>query len=310
MTYNTSAFNRFLNREDEINVFKNLLIHEQHRILLIHGLAGMGKTALLHRLYELCRALNVLAVRIDFRSPRLRQKEPDEVIHVLGERIGQSFAGQLMGNELPFQPLHTLSGTDLGRQTQGNGSDGTGASFFGDIRVNGDFVVRDKVTYDLNITHSTIIVEPGRALFLADSHREKSRNDAFRTALTTLVAKRRVALFFDHYEDATDRVSQWLQEQLLTVHLERLEQFANLWIIIGGSKVPLQDEVDQWLQVLHQQQVGPLSDKLIYLFCAESWGLEEQVIEVLIKSSKRNTKHLFLNLRNYLEESASEEKGQ
>ena len=165
----------------------------------------------------------------------------------------------------------------------------------GEVHVQGDVIGGDKII----IRNLPVIVDPAAGLRLAQEEVQTRRNVAFREALAAQLAEQRIVLFIDHYEEATQELGTWLYRHLLSLHLDGTDWSANLWIIVGGRRVPLQDEVERWQHVLRDRLLGPLDDDAIYVYWVNKRGLDPDPLGVISKLSGGNPQMLYLMANNW-----------
>lgn len=308
------SYDQFLNREVEINGFKDLLAHRRHRILLLNGPAGVGKSSLLAQLQEMCTGYQVASAVVDFRRHKVSLSDPDAVIGSLRDQLGGSFADQL--GQAEAQILQELS-PGVVRQTTTNFAEAwigtpapasqaasTGVQILGptSVRVGGSIVGGNQTI----IKDSTVFLNAANGQLYLNEEIGRRRNLAFRQSLRGLLADRKVILFFDHFEQTTGVVDRWVNEQVLDLQKDPGGAFQNMWVVIAGRTVPLQDQVEEWRNILRSQRIGPLQDDVIFMFWVDRCGLDRTIVDAFIKGSKRNTKLLFMMLLNYAESTATQ----
>lgn len=302
----TDDLGKFLDRDPEIAAFTGLLDHPDRRLLLLHGPRGRGKSRLLRQLREHCCDENTVSTLVDFEyEPSLT--EPDRVIDRLREQIGGRFDEE-MGEE-EARIADTLAASrerSLERLTEavargsraGAGGAGGGAHIDGDVKAARDFIGRDQNVYFPN---AKVELTPGGGPAEADEEADTERNKAFRTALGNLQETQKVILFFDHFEKAKEPVRTWLREHVVTLHLEGSPQFANVWSVIAGRTVPLQDQEDRLYDRLRSLAIGPLPEKDVIGFWVDQIGLDRTAVQDEYRSSQGNTQMLCLHLRERAE---------
>jgi hypothetical protein len=291
----------FLDRDEEIAAFKGILGHPDQRIVLLQGAQGMGKSWLLNDLKRLCGERGVTSVLVDFSNPALAQ--PDRVIRLLGERIGGPFAsaiGEAESNarrDFPGAEGGLASGArDLALGVPpGFGAGGAGATVEKSVEVGRDFIGRDSIT----ISNSPITIFPGNTLALASEVIEARQNSAMRAALRDLLRQRRLAIFFDQYDNATDTVKNWLRYQILAWQLDEQDEFLNLWTIIAGDALPLLSDLVLSRRGVRLLKLGPLPRTDLRQYWVEQQGLSEQILDFALTGSAQNTATLIFILRNF-----------
>ena len=307
------AADDFVNRQAEIGLFKDWLDAHSQRILLLHGPNGIGKTSVLRRLRAGIGADGTQSPLVDFRADRTLS-EGEHVIQRLRETIGGAFAQSLaqaeaaiqqdLGSALYGGPALVQGAAQAAALYQGalyqgaaqaTGSGAGGVWIPGQVKVGGDIVGGDKIVFN----NSPIIVDPAGGLALMRDEVRTRRNTAFRAALAAANERQRLVLFVDHYEEATEEVATWLRRQVLGLHIDGDGEFANLWIVVSGRKVPLQDEVDRWRSVLTDLSLGPLDNEAIYLFWVEKRGLDPANVAVVGRLSAGYPQLLYLMAANW-----------
>jgi AAA ATPase domain len=293
----------FVNRTEEINAFRNLIKDRRRRLLLIYGLEGRGKTCLRTQLSRISSEEHMVSAVVDFRRHKMLT-DPDQVIPHLRERLGSDFATKMIQaeKEIPRQRPRGLAELNemLSKAVSTNTrSAGSSVSLSGNENVNvgGDLFGGNKII----INNPTFSVSPDNGRKWDQAATTNFNNDIFRTALRNfLVEQKHVILFFDHFEDATTTVSCWVSEFLLDLVLEDTGGFSNLWIVVSGCKVPLQDKADDFQQVLCTQQIEFLPDEAVYEVWLDKFKGDKSTIDMFIKGAGGNTKILFLILKNYV----------
>jgi len=277
-----SKFDDFVNRDAEIKLFTELL-HEPFGILILHGVEGIGKTRVIHRLRQVCSAPNVKAVLVDFRD-KAQLAEPEYVIRRLRERVGGTFAERLGQVETRFQQ-EILGSTfsSLAASSSQTVAGRVNLYHSREIHVGGDIVGGAKISVTINL---------GGALSMNAREIETRRNTALRDALKEVLAERSMVLFFDHFEDATTPVGEWLCQHILRLHLEEIGEYPNLWIVVAGRTVPLQEEVEHLSPVIRYLQVEPLSEEAITLFWVHLHRLDPDKLVEVIQASQGNPQRL------------------
>lgn len=288
----------FVNRKVEMNAFSQLLSHRRQRILLLHGEPGIGKSSMIRRLRGLCpNHANFLSALVDFGGRR-PLSEVKQVIEYLREQIGGSFAQQLGQIELKIQREF---GGLMGSQTFSSmftpvaGSGGGNVFLSGQVSVGGDVVGGNKLT----ISNSSFVFNPAGGTAFAQSEIDTRRNMAFGQALSSLLLKQKVILFFDHFEKATQEVKAWLEQHLLEPLLEGEDAFRHLWLVMAGEHVPLQNQASRWRHVLRSLEIGPLMEDAIRLFWVEKRQLDPSALMFVNQATLGKPELLFMIANNF-----------
>lgn len=295
----------FLDRVGEMGIFQRLLAHRRRRILLIHGHEGRGKTHLLHELLHVCRESQaappderIVCTVLDFATDQMLD-EPKGVIDRLRGDLAGSFDQQM--REAEGRIIRDLAPSADAVPASPGAPSSVQISGGGTVNVSGSIVGRDQYM----IRDSNVVIQSGAGSQYAHKEAITQRNNAFHAALKGFQAAQRVVLFFDHYEHATEAVDEWFHSHVLHLHRTADGDFSNLWLIVTGRQVPLQDQVDEW-RTLREVELGPLPEEDVVLFCVSSLGLDEAFVTRLINESSGNTKLLFLRLRGHVRQSGTE----
>lgn len=292
----------FVNRKVEMNAFSQLLSHRRQRILLLHGEPGIGKSCMMRRLRHMCgNHANLLSALVDFggRRPLTQVKQ---VIEYLREQIGGSFAQQLAQVELQIQrefggwmgmAPNSDTFSSMFASVPGGGSGNVFLS--GQVSVGGDVVGGNKLT----ISNSSLVFNPAGGTAFAQSEIDTRRNIAFGQALSSLLRKQKVVLFFDHFEKATQEVATWLEQYLLEPLLDGKEAFRHLWLVMAGERVPLQNQASRWRHVLRSLEIGPLMEDAIRLFWVEKRQLDPSALMFVKQATLGKPELLFMIANNF-----------
>lgn len=293
----TCNLREFVGRTREIELFDSLLAHPTHRVMLVQGGGGIGKSCLLFRLRRtqgrepgapLCAVL-------DFRADSdLSQSE--WIIRRLREQLGGHFDQKLGQAEMDIQrelAQSTLPQSLMAAVPAGGAPAGS-LALSGDITAN-DIIVGNKIT----IRNSTLVFNPGGGADVLQAEVEQRRNRAFRAALLDLVATQKLILFIDHYELAGKVAQRWLIDQLLALPLYDGDLCENLWVVVGGQQVPFQEQIDQWRHVLQRYTLPPLTQEEVHLFWAEKRKLDPAQTMIIALTSGGNPGLLFMMANNF-----------
>ena len=188
----------FVNRGPEISRFEQLISANQHRILLVRGPMGVGKSGLLHYLIHKRSDRSMVQAFVDFRLKPETGELPEALIYQLGEQLGDLFLdlldaidfempiAQARLNQEDLSQIDTgvlsedfaeaekgisqaiLSGIASARGVPGSRTNlvdtGGGAYIEGDIDTDGgDFIGRDDIdiNIDIDIAEAFFRVPPG-----------------------------------------------------------------------------------------------------------------------------------------------------
>jgi ABC-type uncharacterized transport system YnjBCD ATPase subunit len=284
---------RFLNRTAELETFASLAGRPQCRLVSMHGQEERGKTRLLDQLGGQCGKTHRVAARVDFRTSQALT-DPKKVIARLREKIGGRFNQEMGQAELQiFQYLAQV------RAAQERAEDPTPAVSAALARgAGGGFYRAGPQTVQLGDTsggHQTMIGEsdvvsdPGAGPAHLLDEENTQRDVAFRAALRNLQAEQRMILVFDHVDEATGPVQDWLCGLVLRLLTEESEDFPNLWFIVAGCRVFLQDQMAARAHMLQSLEIGPLPEEDVLAFWADEVGLDADVVRDYFADSGGNT---------------------
>jgi hypothetical protein len=302
----------FVNRTAEISLLAEMLSDRDHRILLLHGPAGIGKTSVMGRLRTSDTA--ALPLWLDLRD-ETAPHGAESLIIWLREKLGGVFAAQLANAEaviqrdmfgVAYEGALRQGLAALSREEKTSVAETAAAApvtaptrsavtMSGEVHVQGDVIGGDKIV----IRNLPIIVDPAAGSRLAQAEVQTRRNTAFREALRALLAEQRIVLFIDHYEEATQELSEWLYRHMLSLHLDGVTWCTNLWIVVSGRRVPLEDEADRWQHVLRDRLLGPLDEEAIYVYWVNKRGLDPNPLAIISKASGGNPQMLYMMANNW-----------
>lgn len=271
----------FVNRDHELRVFADLLCDHRCRLLLITGVPSIGKSCLLHRMLEHCQRQGFSTALVDFRNdPELTR--PERILESLSIQLSGPFAEQMVEAEVRIREIEAAF---IFSQTFTHGvtTHAESATLQGKIEVAGDLVEQK-----IQIVNSPITIHPGAGPQRLVDVIEDERDRHFRTALSTFQTAHPLVLFFDHFEEAAEQVACWFRSRILNLYREAGGTCHSLWLVIAGRQVPLQSEVNQWRNLLQQQQIGPLPPQAIYLYWVEKRRLDPTSVSIIVNACGGN----------------------
>src|SRR5687767_10291690 len=100
----------FVDRTEEVKNFRGLINDQRHRLLLMYGREGRGKSYLVRQLLRISNTEQMVSVMVDFGRLGLLT-EPEEVINHLSERLGSIFIARMAQAEaeIPSQLASDLA---------------------------------------------------------------------------------------------------------------------------------------------------------------------------------------------------------
>lgn len=292
----TCNLQEFVGRSHEIGLFDALLEHPTQRVMLLHGVGGIGKSCLLFRVRRDQRrnAQAPLTAFLDFRADStLSQNEM--IVRRLREQLGRVFDLHLGTAETEIlRDLAAMPATpDLAAVLPDAKAPAGSLSFGGNVSAQ-DIVAGNKIT----ISNSTLIFNPDQGRDLLNAEIEQRRNRAFRQALLELVKTEKVVIFLDHFEVAGKVAQRWLLEHLLGLSLYDADLCPNLWIVVGGQQLPFLDQVSQWRHVMKLCTLPPLTQEDVHEFWTTKRSLDPAQALVIAQACAGNPGLLFLMANN------------
>lgn len=315
---------QFVNRQAEIGEFEQLIAENSHRVLLIHGPEGMGKSGLLHYLIRQRSDRSMVQAFVDFRLKSEVCTLPETLIYHLGEQLGDLFFDLLdaIDAEEPVAQVQLnpqiLSQIDAGALNQGLAqmkedvsqavvrhmataqssvqnadtivNTSGGAYFEGDIETSGgDVIGRDRIDIDIAnnffLSPAATLPDPAAGQQRSAARAARRRNRLFRKSLIDLLAAERVILYFDHCEEAEDAVCEWLIKELLEGYLDPLLDTSGLRIILAGRSVPWQEDADNLDSIVSAQELSNLELEHVEEYLVEKRGLKSGEVGEVMQAS-------------------------
>lgn len=301
----------FVDRTEEVKNFRGLINDQRHRLLLIFGLQGRGKSYLARQFHRISNTEQMTSVVMDFQNYTMLT-EPEEIINHLIVRLGSNFAECMEQAEADvtrqrarhLKEFGKILSEALSASPPGRGG-GVTMDNIDEVKIGGDVVGGDKVSVHIG----SLYTNPDGGTALGQMSTQLRRNLVFRTALKNFLAdQKRVIFFFDHFDAATTPVKSWVSDQMLSLILEEVEGYVKMWIVVAGVTVPHQEKRYQLQDVLRSQRVNSLPDDAVHLFWVDARGVAKTKVDECIQETKGNTKLLFQMLYQYVEDSDAEQR--
>jgi hypothetical protein len=266
---------------------------QQGCLFLLYGLAGIGKSCLLHRLRQTCQNTNTLTPFLDFRTDA-SLTQPERIIQQLRLQIGGVFNERLAASEKQIRQ-------NVQQQTvQSAFSQLAALPVGGGVAIHGSQVEAETIVggNQFNFNNSPLVFNPSQGDAYAHDEMLLQWNLALRQALKALVASQPLILFLDHLDEANPTVLQWVNTQLLRLFMEDGVAFRNMLLVVAGRHFPflyngLANNV--WLKA---EEIGPLSERFIRQFWVEKMLLDASHLPTIIPVSGGVPQLLFMMARN------------
>jgi hypothetical protein len=242
---------RFVDREGEMRSFCGMLEQKDwpRPIMLIWGEGGMGKSSLLMRMVHECSLRQFGKAEVFWTDTR--NHDYVAVMRKIRDDVGAGSFVEFTNliNFFTAPPQHRIEvvvGTK-GAISAGSGMElATGASVGTVAGVNveaGGIVIKD-----------LMLTDPRNDLGISENDRMMRLTDQFINELNVAARTRKVVIFLDAVEKATDLTQRWVWNELLGA--VRDDRLANVHFVIGGRQQPVID--DRWRPLIEEKQLGPL----------------------------------------------------
>lgn len=270
---------RFVDRESEMKSFCRML--DEHGwprpIVMVWGDGGMGKTALLLKMWHECSSRQLLKAEVIWTDTRnydylaVMRKTRDD----LGVENFVGFTKLVNSFTDPKAPppleviIKTAGQIDVARnmevKDQGKVGSVTGMN------------IENLIIKDL------MLVTPRADLGIPDNERMARLTDQFIQELNEVACKKRIVIFLDAVEKAADATQRWIWGEFLGAL--RDDRLSNVNFVIGGRNKPAVDDV--WRPYLEEQELRPLEAKHIAEYLIKrnvdpGDAAREQVVEFII----------------------------
>jgi len=250
----------FVDRLKQLQGFQKMLRGETDKcIMAIRAPAEMGKSWLIQRVRQECRAANLPTLYIDFRDRR-----PYDCLTIV--RTARDQMGATAFNALT-QTINELTGVNIQLSTAGEsvGAPGGGAQ----INIGGQQANLVGAQVSVGDVAGGSIIKDNYFYVQADSGTARRAveiriTDVFFACLIALATPEKKCVFlFDSYEGVTEEADRWLQDNLLSRLRDR--QLPNVIAIIAGRTTP--DFSDEWKARLASTGLDPFTqdDVMDYL---------------------------------------------
>jgi hypothetical protein len=246
---------RFVDRETEMRSFCGMLeMNDSPRpIMLVWGEGGMGKSSLLMRMIHECSLRELFKAEVFWTDTR--NHDYVAVMRKIRDDVGANNFGEFTNLvnffTVPQHRLEVVLGTNA-PVTVGAGAElGPGAqvgTMAGIVVQPGAVVIKD-----------LMLTDPRSDLAVSESDRMARLTDQFVQELNSVASRRKVVIFLDAVEKATDVTQRWVWGELLGAL--RDDRLANVCFVIGGRNQPAIDE--RWRSLVEEKKLGPLKQEHI-----------------------------------------------
>lgn len=230
---------QFVDRQEEMNRFGEVLDSNELPIMVVSADAGMGKTSLMMRMVHECALRNLLKAELEWSS--LDVLDYMSVMRKLRDSLGVDHFGPFTDlinyyTDTNYTPRLDISVNLQGGSLQVAGGAQISGSSVGDIA---GVVLRDNMI---------VVQRPDIAVPI--EVRREQLTQRFLQGVQGLSAERKVVLFFHVTEKMSDLTYQWLWEQLLKPVIDGA--LPNVRAILLGQRPPPADQ-DLAAFVVHAQ---------------------------------------------------------
>jgi hypothetical protein len=241
---------RFVDREAEMRSFCSMIEKDDwpRPIMLVWGEGGMGKSSLLMRMIHECSLREFGKAEVFWTDTR--NHDYVAVMRKIRDDIGANSFGEFTNLinffTVPQHRLEVVVGTNA-PVAVGTGAElGAGAqvgTMAGIVVQPGAIVIKDLMLND-----------PRSDLAISESDRMARLTDQFVQELNAAARKRKVVIFLDAVEKATEQTQRWVWGELMGAL--RDGRLMNVCFVIGGRNQPAIDE--RWRSLVEEKQLGPL----------------------------------------------------
>jgi hypothetical protein len=252
---------RFVDREVEMRSFCGMLEKNAspRPIMLVWGEGGMGKSSLLMRMVHECSLRGLGKAEVFWTDTR--NHDYLAVMRKIRDDIGANSFGEFTNLvnffTVPQHRLEVIVGTNAPIAVGAGAEFGPGAqvgTMAGVVMQSGAIVIKDLMLPDLRSD-----------LAISESDRMARLTDQFVQELNAEARRRKVVIFLDAVEKATDATQRWVWGELLGAL--RDDRLANVCFVIGGRNQPTIDE--RWRPLIEEKQLGPLRHEHIVEYLAK-----------------------------------------
>jgi archaellum biogenesis ATPase FlaH len=252
---------RFVDRESEMHSFCSMLEKSDwpRPIMLVWGDGGMGKSALLMKMIHECSLREFRKAEVFWTDTR--NHEYLAVMRKIRDDVGANnfveFTNLVNFFTVPQYRLEVVVGTNAPTTVASGATFGPSSqvgTMAGIVIEKGGIVLKD-----------LMLTDPRNDLGISESDRMARLTDQFVQELNAVANSKKVVIFLDAVEKATDATQRWVWGELLGAVRE--ERLVNVCFVLGGRSQPAIDE--RWRPLIEEKQLGPLK--------------QEHIVEYLIK---------------------------
>jgi hypothetical protein len=255
ISFMQQRLSRFVDRESEMNSFCRMLDeHDWPRpIMAVWGEGGMGKSALFMRMIHECSLRDL--VKADIAWTDTRNHDYLAVMRKIRDDVGaagfEKFTNLVNFFTVPQYRLEVTVGTNAQTEVAKGATFGPNSQvgFMGGVIVQeGGIVIKD-----------LMLTDPRNDLGISESDRMGRLTDQFVLELNAIASTRRVVIFLDAVEKATEATQRWVWAELFGALRE--DRLANVCVVVGGRNQPQIDE--GWRSLIEERKLGPLKKEHI-----------------------------------------------
>lgn len=273
----------FVNRDEQLSTLWKIARQEaEHRIVLIYGPDGMGKTYLLGEFRAECEAEGINCACIEFveGSDQCYMTIILSVLNQLGpegfEHLAQTIAEtRALGawETVPTAPAAVRMGHSAANPVPSGRRSG-GVDFHEAATIYGDVVGRDAY-------YVTQIIQ--RDDPLVQQMIQARITAAFRDCLVELATTRIVAFLLDSWERAITDTCHWLRDNLMKWILDK--KLPNALAVVAGTETP---DLGRPMRRSGRLTLDRLPDEAVRIYWIEKCNLPPEDVTNIVKYSRGN----------------------
>ena len=247
---------QFVNRENEMQQFCNMLDRDEKPVLVICGDSGIGKSSLLARMIHECAMRKLEKSEIVWTPTR--NHDYMYIMRKIRDDVGVEYFSKFTDLINYF----TSTNYELKIKVESDASIeiGRGARFtktdMGDMA--------GVIVKDLNIT------APRTDRAIPEEERMRRLTDQFIEDLAGALKDKPLLVFFDAIEKMTAETEAWVSNEFLGAL--RQGRLTNIRFVLCGQRKP--SDIDEWLWMAEEAELKPLEREYIVEYLAKK-GIDE-----------------------------------
>jgi GTPase SAR1 family protein len=273
---------QFVNREDEIHQFCDMLDTGEKPVMVVWGDSGIGKSSLLARMIHEC------ALRKLYKSEIVWTPTRNHNYMYIMRKIRDDVGVEYFSRFTDLINYFTSSNYELKIKVESNGPiEVTKGAQFKNSKV-GD--IAGIIIKDFNITG------PRDDQAVPEEERMRRLTDQFVDDLAEAIKDKTLIVFFDAIEKMTSETEAWVSNELLGA--VRDGRLSNIRFVLCGEKKPV--DIEEWSWMVEEAELRPLEREYIIEYLAKQ-GVDESSHEVLADMLLVATKGYADRIANFVE---------